>query len=452
MVADGFSQHRSVNSFTDTFSTKSGDDYDHFSRITDNSSSAKSPESSQAENKRFEKDLKSRHRTACKEMDNGKYRLAIQSFEGILADLLTRYDMNHERIGTALHNIAVANLRANELSDAKDAIEEAFRIRKAALGAMHPKVGDSLVEFGIILMALKENDRALKVFLEALEVREEGMTNAKECQERHKAQLYMAKVLHNLGCVYTELDQLDAAQETYNKALEHQKAAFGEWNGNNLNSKSDSTKPGFLTMASTICNLAYIELERGNHDRAIAFLNDSLEIQKVLLEADNKLILTTMQNIAYVYCLQSKYANAKNVYMDVAKLQQESYVAHAKRGWNASIKSLIYCQLRDFDFESAFDNLRKLEDVLSTQAQIESAPTSRDLQTTHELMGEVNFQLARLPSITEYTQRLLVGQGCGLCADACQPGEFRDVIDAESWFPKRPTKGSKMTGHRMSYA
>lgn len=360
--------------------------------------------------------------------------------------------MNHERIGTALHNIAVANLRANELSDAKDAIEEAFRIRKAALGAMHTKVGDSLVEFGIILMALKENDRALKVFLEALEVREEGMANAKEGQERHQAQLHLAKVLHNLGCVYAELDQLDAAQETYNKALEHQKAAFGEWDGK-LNGKGDSAKPGFLTMASTICNLAYIELERGQHDRAIAFLNDSLAIQKVLLEADNKLILSTMQNIAYIYCLQTKYSKAKAIYVDIAKLQQESYVAHAKRGWNASIKSLIYCQLRLFDFESAFDNLRMLEDVLSTQTQTggNGVQSNSDLQTTHELMGEVNFQLAKLPSITDYTQRLLVGKGCGgLCE--CQPGDFRDAIDAESWFPKRPTKGSKLSGHRMSYA
>ena len=356
--------------------------------------------------------------------------------------------MNHERIGTALHNIAVANLRANELSDAKDAIEEAFRIRKAVLGPMHPKVGDSLVEFGIILMALKENDRALKVFLEALEVREDGMANAMEGQ-RQQAQLHLAKVLHNLGCVYTELNQLDAAQETYNKALDHQKAAFGEWDGK-LHTKGDSAKPGFLTMASTICNLAFIEIEKGNHGRAIGYLHDSLEIQKVLLEADNKLILTTLQNIAYVYCLETKYSKAKEIYTEIAKIQQESYVIHAKKGWNASIKSLIYCQLRLFDFESAFDNLKKLEDVLS--AEEASGAPSRDLQTTHELMGEVNFQLARLPSITEYTQRLLVGQGCGLCAETCQPDEFRDAIDAEAWFPKRPTKGSKMSGHRMSYA
>ena len=71
MVADGFSQHRSVNSFTDTVSTKSAgeDDYDHFSRITDYSNAKSSKESSQAEIKRFEKDLKTRHRKACKEMD-----------------------------------------------------------------------------------------------------------------------------------------------------------------------------------------------------------------------------------------------------------------------------------------------------------------------------------------------------------------------------------------------
>lgn len=77
MVVDGFSQHRSVNSFTDTFSTKSADDYDHFSRITEYSSAAKSQQTSNAENK----DLKSKHRKACKQMD-------VSKFTGVRYDLL----------------------------------------------------------------------------------------------------------------------------------------------------------------------------------------------------------------------------------------------------------------------------------------------------------------------------------------------------------------------------
>jgi tetratricopeptide (TPR) repeat protein len=363
-----------------------------------------------------------------------------------LADLLTRYEETHERIGAALHNIAVANLRANKLSDAKDAIEEAFRIRKTALGEQHPKVGDSLVEYGIILMALKENERALKVFHEALCAREEEVLQSKGTESSQGSQLRLAKVWHNIGCVNFKLGRLEEAQDSYAKAIEQQKNAFGNWN-EALSKKGDATKPGFLTMASTICNQAYIELEQGNYANALSFFFDSLEIQRVLLEADNKLIATTMQNIGYAYCLKSDFGKAREIYKDLATLQQESYVSHAKKGWLRSIKNLIYCQLRLFDFQSAFETLRNLEDVLSAEER--GVAPSRDLQTTHELMGEVNFQLLKIQSLSDYTQQLL-DRSCGVCK--WPTPERLEAIDAEAWFPTKPSHGSKMSGHRMSYA
>ena len=76
-------------------------------------------------------------------IQNGKYAKAIKAFENILSDLLDRYGEDHHRVGAALHNVAVANLRAGQLDDARDAIEEAVRIRKSTLGAQSPKVAVS---------------------------------------------------------------------------------------------------------------------------------------------------------------------------------------------------------------------------------------------------------------------------------------------------------------------
>lgn len=75
---------------------------------------------------------------------NGKYPKAIKTFEGILSDLLDRYGETHHRVGAALHNVAVANLRAGLLNDARDAIEEAVRIRKKTLGEQSSKVAVSI--------------------------------------------------------------------------------------------------------------------------------------------------------------------------------------------------------------------------------------------------------------------------------------------------------------------
>ncbi len=74
----------------------------------------------------------------------GKYGKAIKTFESILSDLLEKYGEEHHRVGAALHNVAVANLRAGLLDDARDAIEEAVRIRKLTLGDENPKVAVSL--------------------------------------------------------------------------------------------------------------------------------------------------------------------------------------------------------------------------------------------------------------------------------------------------------------------
>lgn len=62
-----------------------------------------------------------------------------------MSDLLDRYGESHHRVGAALHNVAVANLRAGLLSDAKDAIEEAVRIRKSTLGDQSSKLAVSLI-------------------------------------------------------------------------------------------------------------------------------------------------------------------------------------------------------------------------------------------------------------------------------------------------------------------
>ena len=74
---------------------------------------------------------------------SGKFTKALKKFESILASILERFGDSHHRVGAALHNVGIANLRAGKLDDAMDAIEEAVRIRKATLGPQDPKVAVS---------------------------------------------------------------------------------------------------------------------------------------------------------------------------------------------------------------------------------------------------------------------------------------------------------------------
>ncbi|KAG7354995.1 tetratricopeptide repeat family protein [Nitzschia inconspicua] len=389
---------------------------------------------------KFDRELRARHRAACKNMTSGKYAKAIKTFESILSDLLERYGEEHERVGAALHNVAVANLRAGLLDDARDAIEEAVRIRKLTLGEDHAKVADSLVEYGIILLSMKKYGESIKVFQQALELRRFEGEEAEDREAEQEAKLKMAKIRHNIGCVNFELGNLDEAKRNYIGAIEEQRAIFGTWK-NPFTLMTDTSKPGYLTMASTMCNKGYIDLEQENFKDAIFIFMESLKIQKVLLEANNKLILSTMENIGYCYCRTGEFDKAAKTYRELVKLQSETYSDQSQRGWSLAMKKLIHCQIKQYEFEDAFDNLRLLEDYLSTRAG-KTKSTASDLRRTHKLMGEVNYQIFKFPTLSDYTSRL----SCGMCADD------RDAIDPSYWFPKKPANGSKMSGHRMTYA
>ena len=362
-----------------------------------------------------------------------------------MSSLLDRYGEEHHRVGSALHNVAVANLRSGLLDDARDAIEEAVRIRKLTLGEDEPQVADSLVEYGIILLSMKNYKRSIKVFEDALELRELELCEAEDTETRREAKLKKAKILHNIGCVNFEVKNYPAAWRNYNTAIKEQQETFAPSWKTGFGLFESTTKPGRLTMASTICNKAYIELEQGRYEQAISTFQESLVIQKTLLEADNKLILSTMTNIGFCFCELKEMEKACAIYSDLVKLQSESYSAPAQRGWAQSLKKLIYCQVVLFQFEEAFDNLRLLEEYLTSKRTKKSSATITDLRRTHELMGEVNYQIFKFPTLADYTSRLSCTNGCG-CTDD------RANINVTNWIPKKPVNGSKMSGHRMAYA
>jgi tetratricopeptide (TPR) repeat protein len=200
-----------------------------------------------------------------------------------------------------------------------DAIEEAVRIRKVTLGPDDPKVAvssetfakgyeamdlpqrpiffmqDSLVELGIVLLSMKEYSDSLETFMEALEMREAEADDVVLPEEVKETNLKVAKVLNNIGCVNFESKKFEAANDAFVDAIQLQKKTLGEVSS--FSFTNPATKPGFLTMASTMCNKGYIDLE-------------SLAIQKLLLGADNKLVLSTLDNLGYAYAVQGSYDKA----------------------------------------------------------------------------------------------------------------------------------------------
>ena len=110
-----------------------------------------------------------------------------------------------------------------------------------------------MVEYGIILLSTKSYEESIDVFQEALRLREEEADQANGKEAKRDARLKIAKIRHNIGCVNFEIGHLEEADEAYVQAIEQQKKAFASWSSP-LSFLTDTTRPGFLTMASTMCN------------------------------------------------------------------------------------------------------------------------------------------------------------------------------------------------------
>ena len=288
---------------------------------------------------------------------------------------------------------------------------------------------------------MKEYDESIKVFKDGLKLREIEVAVADSREARQEAQLKVAKIRHNIGCVNFEVGDLKEAKQAYTQAIEDQKSVFGRgWTGP-FSILTDTSKPGYLTMASTMCNKGYIDVEQGNFKEAIEIFSESLKIQKKLLEPNNKLVISTIDNVAYCHCRLGDFDKASSIYKELVKLQSDSFADQAQKGWSQALKREIFCEIKLYQFEAAFDNLRILEGYLATKGGKTKSGVI-DRRRCHKLMGAVNYQIFKFPSLSDYTSRF----SCGMCADD------RDCVDASFWFPKKPANGSKMSGHRMTYA
>lgn len=99
-----------------------------------------------------------------------------------------------------------------------------------------------------------------------------------------------------------------------------------------------------------------------------------------------------------------------------------------------TLRKIVYVQLTLRDNENSLETLRELEsielDVYGTD--------SRQWKETNKLMGQVNYEVLKHPAIP--------GFACFAC------GSDFNEMELHSWVPKKPTNGSKMSGHRVTYA
>ena len=133
---------------------------------------------------------------------------ALRELESILTTLVEGLGDGHGRVASALHNLGVVHVRAGNLDDAADALEEAVRIRRDMLREDHPRIANSLTELGIVLLRQGQHEDSLNALNEALVIRERDLKGAERGGrpegDMDACLLQVAGVLNNIGCVYFE--------------------------------------------------------------------------------------------------------------------------------------------------------------------------------------------------------------------------------------------------------
>lgn len=157
-------------------------------------------------------------------------------------------------------------------------------------------------------------------------MRESEANEALGHDDEKESKLRVAKVLNNIGCVNFEQEKYSIAKEAFQDAIAIQKVALGS--AFSFLVSEPTSKPGFLTMASTMCNLGYINLKEEKYHEAIDILNQSLKIQKTLLGPGNKLVMSTLDNLGYAHTSSRAYDKAHKVRDKAASRRIQTYSLH----------------------------------------------------------------------------------------------------------------------------
>lgn len=294
---------------------------------------------------------------------------------------------------------------------------------------------DSLVELGIILLSMEEHDDALKVFQRALKLRREEHDDMYGEDDLDECNLKIAKVLNNIGCVNFEKGSFLAAKEAFEEAITLQSSVFK--NFVTMVCGMDSSSPGILTMASTMCNKGYVEIQLDHFEPAVKIFLDSLKIQKSILGPANKLVQSSLDNLGYAYAMMSQYDKALEAYDEIwSCLSKTNEVTEEKVD---ILRKKIICHVQLSQFAVALELLQNLEDM-----QEETGANETELKRTRKLLGDVNYEILRLPSLSDATNRAL---GCALCMGPAEEG-----VSMDGWIIEKPENTSKMSGHRVTHA
>lgn len=206
---------------------------------------------------------------------------------------------------------AVCRQRMGQYALAENLLAEAVQIRRQTLGNDHVEVAASLSKLGSVRLQAGRIEEAFSDLQKALKI-------AKKLQKPKT----IAQMLCHLGCFYFQVQELFAAQATFQEALTLYRQ-FWQEESSNLNSADRNAL--MLQLTDTLCNIGTIQNRRKRFSNAISSFQEALDLQRGVLPNDHPRILSTLDNLAYAYSKNKEYARAVTCYKNMLKAQVSHY-------------------------------------------------------------------------------------------------------------------------------
>jgi Tfp pilus assembly protein PilF len=293
-----------------------------------------------------------------------RHAVAAKSYERCLE--IARQDRNEAAVALALNNLGDLDRDRNRMDDARQAFEEALKIRRElarkSSGAYLADVAATLNNLGILDRDQNRMDDARRAFEEALDIRSE--------LARQNPETYLpdvAMTLNNLGILGRDQNRMDNAREAFGEALK----TYRE-----LARKNPETYLPNVAMA--LNNLGVFHREQNRMDDARQAYEEALKIYRELARKNPETyvpdLARTLNNLGVLDGDQNRmddarrvYEEALKIYRDLARKNPETYLPYIA-GTTENLGVLDSAQNRMDDARQAYEEALKIRRDLARRS------------------------------------------------------------------------------------
>lgn len=259
--------------------------------------------------------------------------------------LIATYGSDTDRAEVVI-GLGLVDWWANDLTSSEQRFVEAGKLLEQDNSDRGTRLKvDALTNFGGMLSESGQYQRAVDVTGEALALSKDSPVVSDETR---------ATMWGNLANAQVGLEQIDPAIESFNRALEMQRAATGELHPN---------------YAIILNNQAFLFYQTGNLDQAIKNFQESVRIRKLTLGDKHPQVSTALFNLAHLQQIAGDYPAAEHNALEALQIAENSYPAGHPRIGKAH-EALAELYLKTAQYDLALEHARAAMDIYANAGDI----------------------------------------------------------------------------------